>query len=65
MLINSWGNSYFKNMRSFKEILKDLEDAGLKKINERFKFSNKTTFGVRDGCWSHSKWSDLNTNKES
>ena len=51
-------------MRSFKEILKDLEAAGLKKINERFAFSTKRTFGVRDGCWSHTKWSDLNTNKE-
>ena len=51
-------------MRSFKEILKDLEAAGLKKINERFAFSTKRTFGVRDGCWSHTKWSDLNSNKE-
>lgn len=52
-------------MRSFKEILKDLEEAGMKKITERFNnLQTRREFGVRDGCWSHSKWSDLNTNKQ-
>jgi hypothetical protein len=52
-------------MRPFKDILKDLENAGLRKITERFEIKKKGTYGVRDGCYSHSKWSDLNSNKES
>jgi|MDTC01.2.fsa_nt_gb hypothetical protein len=51
-------------MRPFKEILKDLEKAGMRKLSERFDTTAKRAFGVRDGCWSHTKWSDLNTTKE-
>ena len=53
-------------MRPFKEILKDLEESGMTKISEKVpSVPSKRTFGVKDGAFSHKKWSsNLNTNKD-
>tara|TARA_R100000458_G_C8132816_1_gene147144 strand:- start:326 stop:484 length:159 start_codon:yes stop_codon:yes gene_type:complete len=52
-------------MRPFKDVLKDLEEAGMKSLSEKMKTETEVKFGIRNGSWSHTKWSkDLNTNKD-
>jgi len=53
-------------MRPFKAILKDLEESGkMTPISDKVSNDTKRSFGVKDGAFSHKKWSsNLNTNKD-